>query len=506
MSNNDKTVPRGWYKSSSASEIERYWNGTSWTEEVRVASLHSEVFPNHLVTENQHKNTFITLDRLLFIAVISSLTVIGLVLGFNKAPDEKVPSPMKISTATPQATEPQFIETVGLESVESCKIKDQRTNPQQPNNVGFPLEEDLIPAQGNANLIAVAVDFPDARGQQPETEYLLEQTQRITEWGKYYSQGKLNYSFQVHEGWVTVPRNSAEYVVPWTNPHTQNETIEIQDQLTEDVIRSLGNEYDFSNIHGILILFPPTVEGIEKDLGGRGGTLLQTPQGPKELFYWGGGKYHFTDAPGYIDAAGKRDQLWSFWIHEMLHSQGISLHAPGNGFLTGLQSNQYGGSFALDAWELFLLGWTDDNQIHCLDRELLTSSQIKLNSSDVTTAGTRAAIIRLSDHEALVIESRRPVGYSSSWPENVSGIFVYKVDTTLDNDRSHECCGDMGNDPTYPKWAFYLLPDGRTVMANSPLTQHNDYIVRQGDSVTYEDLSIELVYSGKQDFVKITKQ
>ena len=90
------------------------------------------------------------------------------------------------------------------------------------------------------------------------------------------------------------------------------------------------NEYDFSNIHGILILFPPTVEGIEKDLGGRGGTLLQTPQGPKELFYWGGGKYHFTDTPGYIDAAGKRDQLWSFWIHEMLHSQGISLHAPGN--------------------------------------------------------------------------------------------------------------------------------------------------------------------------------
>ncbi|MEY4997616.1 MAG: hypothetical protein RLY59_1020, partial [Actinomycetota bacterium] len=130
MSNNDKTVPRGWYKSSSASEIERYWNGTSWTEEVRVASLHSEVFPNHLVTENQHKNTFITLDRLLFIAVISSLTVIGLVLGFNKAPDEKVPSPMKTSTAPPQVTEPQFIETVGLESVESCKIKDQRTNPQ----------------------------------------------------------------------------------------------------------------------------------------------------------------------------------------------------------------------------------------------------------------------------------------------------------------------------------------------------------------------------------------
>lgn len=506
MSNELNEVPEGWYRANKYSEIERYWDGSQWTSQVRLMNSETKIFPRPTTGGNKYKPSFKIFDKTIFLAVTAVLVIVALLFGLNQFSQFQASPKASPTHSFETTTEPFFAETSGLDTTESCKISDQRIIRQQPNNVGFPLTDDLLPSQGDVNLLVVAVDFPDAPGVNDEYDYLLEQTRRITAWGDYYSQGKLNYSFQVHNGWVTVPRNSAEYVVPWTNPHTHNATIETQDQLTEDIIATLGSAYDFSMIDGLLFLFPPTIQGVEKDLGGRGGTLIDTPQGPKELFYWGGGKYHFTDTPGYIDAAGKREKLWAFWIHEMLHSQGIALHAPGNGFQTGLQGNQYGDSAALDAWELFLLGWTEDDQIHCLDRQSVTTSQVKLNSSDVTTEGTRAVIIRLSDHEALVIESRRPEGYSSSWQKDTVGILVSKVDTTLDNDRSQEGGVDSGNDPKFTKWSYLLLPDGKTLHASNPLEQLQDYLVREGSSVTYEDLKIELVFSGKQDFVKITKQ
>jgi len=79
-------------------------------------------------------------------------------------------------------TSVQFTEVGTTVDVESCKLLDSRRNKQQPNNVGFPLQEDIIPVTGNLNVIVIPVDFSDRPGGQLPSEYLIDQTNKMNEW------------------------------------------------------------------------------------------------------------------------------------------------------------------------------------------------------------------------------------------------------------------------------------------------------------------------------------
>lgn len=397
-------------------------------------------------------------------------------------------APSNTETAAPQPLNPEAGWQSSLTSVDlqQCQIRDARSMKIPPNNVGFPLLPDVIPTNGTIEMVVIPVDFSDRPGGELPLAYLEQQTQEIDKWYRLFSGDKVNFKFQIGKAWVRAPKPDSEYVVPKNQANAQAIAGDIQYQMGQDIITAAGSQFDYTNVSAVFFYFP-TSTSVEFDMGNRGRPVA-TPQGTKPLFFWGGGQYHFDNRN--IPASEKRSKMWAFWIHEMLHSQDQALHAPGNGFSTGLGQDQYGTSLTIGAWEMFRLGWLPNSSVTCLDKSSGTGTAI-LRPLENGAKDLRTMIVRVSEHQALVVESRRAKGYSSEWGANRGGVLVYEVDTRRNNDRSGEATGDTGNDKTYPKWAFYLGPQGKNV---SGATGRNffPYFLVKGDYVEFEGVKISV--------------
>lgn len=398
-------------------------------------------------------------------------------------------------------TPTQFTEVGATLDVENCKLKDARIKKLQPNNVGFPLQEDFIPTSGNINVIVIPVDFSDQPGGQLSSEYLIEQTNKMNEWYKFFSSNKLNLSFQIGKEWVRAPKPDSDYVVPKSVANSAGLAMDIQFKLAQDIVSAAKNQFDFKKSN-ILFFYTPTIKSVDYDMGGRG-INLNTTDGSKNFFFWGGGAYHFDNRN--LSSGVKKEKMWAFWIHEMLHSQGLALHSPANGSSTGLNADQYGSSLALDAWELFRLDWIEDTNVACVDKSLDLNHNLILKPIELGSKVARFAVIKINTYEALVVESRRPTGYSKEWRPDQKGILVYRIDVRNDNDRSGESTGDTGNSPAFPKWAYLLSPDSKNLETLTPY-EIERYILRTNQTITYSNIRIKLLNSATdKDLVEVTK-
>jgi len=247
---------------------------------------------------------------------------------------------------------------------------------------------------------------------------------------------------------------------------------------------------------------------IYEGIMGRGNDLM-TPQGKRKLFYWADGIWHNEQ----LKSLGiPYSYMYSLWIHELLHSQGISLHAPANGWQIGTGQGIWNSS-TLDAWETFLLGWLKDSQVYCAPLTLGQEVTVLLDPLELPSHGIRTAIVPLNEHKALVVETRRAVGYSDGWDPDDNGSFVYLVDVSKDNDRSGEGRGDIGNDSAWDKWAYLLLPVGQkpfdvqTDLAylDNKSKPYKRYLLTPGKMVTFDGVEITSLESGNVDALKIRR-
>ena len=414
-------------------------------------------------------------------------------------------TPLPTSTPTPSPTV-IYKQSDSIASVESCKLKDQRIKKTQPNNNGFPHSDDIIPNIGIAKFIFIPIEFPDAPGTTDFLTHMQGQMKKVQQWYTDYSGGKLKIEITTTNKWIRAPHEAAYYDTGKSCPNCANPFAEVWNSYAQEFINAGGNQFDYTGVHGVFFVFPKDAKTkISYELLGRG-VELKTPQGNKNLFFWANGEYGYN-----LESKQKEpySRFYSYWIHELLHSQGIPLHAPGNGFQTSLATDQSGDSAVLDAWETFLMGWLEDQQVYCAPLEKLTNSIVILEPIDVPGTGLRMASVPLNSHEALIVESRRPIGYSSGWDKEDSGIFVYLLDTTKDNDRSAESSGDSGNDLRYSKWAFYLLPEGRSepILGTPQVmrSRYKNYLMGVGDKVKYQGVTITLLQSSDKDVVRIEK-
>ncbi|MDA8992781.1 hypothetical protein N9F59_00605 [Aquiluna sp.] len=415
---------------------------------------------------------------------------------------------------------PAWTQSASPADVEVCKVPDgrpaemQRLNPGAislgtygMSNVGFPHSPDLLPISGEVNFVVAAVAFQDLPGEPDDVNaFLQEQTRRMTEWSQFWSQGRLKYTFQVVDDWVVLPDSVDNYSAD--DVSRGNRTVEVHVGLANLLAETIGSRVDWSKADGIFAQFPTSFRAFANDWGGRG-DMIQTPEGSKPMFYWGGGTFHNTTT-GNITLSKKRSLLWSFWIHEILHSQGMNLHAPGNGWPVGLDRNQYpGGSMkfsgAINSWELFKMGWTRDSQVFCIDgRMVFEQQEVLLTPLEIYGGEYRSIIIRTGEHSGLLVESRRPVGYSKDWSASDAGIMVVDLDTTVMNDRSGESGSDCGNSRNWEKFGYYLPPDGSTGLENS--CKFEPFVLKPGEKVSVDGVQIELEFSSSDlDFVRVSQ-
>lgn len=418
-------------------------------------------------------------------------------------PDEVLPTPVVPSADSANANV-QYEQSAQITNSEECKIQDARIIRTQPNNSGFPITPDLIPATGISNYVFIPIDFSDAVGTDTDLDVFENQIKSFQNWFQFSSQEKHVVKVQFKRKWFRAPKVSSEYVAGKNLPNSNNTFAQIWDYYAQEFLDAASSEFDFTNVHAIIFHLPRNQKsGISHEILGRG-VRLSTPQGVRNLLYWGSGNYHYQLQE---KQGNSTPDYWAaLWVHEVLHSMGLSLHAPGNGFYSGVGQNQGGLSWVLDAWEAFKLGWFNENQIFCAPIEKISKSTVLMQPIESNGTNYKTVIVPLNKTKALIIESRRGIGYSQGWPKGTGGILVYELDTTLDNDRSKECCGDSGNDRTYTKWSYYMPSDQRGLINSQNVTTAvYDYLFKPNETLTVNGLKITYLKMGDTDVVQLAR-
>ena len=376
-------------------------------------------------------------------------------------------------------------------------------------NIGFPLSPQTLPVRGESNFIAVMVAFDDAPPSEKTPEgYLQQQVTTMEEWADFWSQGKLDLNFHVVDEWITLPVDHKDY--PVNRDMTFEERQGNANTIIQMIGESLPDDLDYDDLDGVLAYWSPGIDYFEGDLGlqGNEGVALPFPDGAKEVFFWSGNEWWYRDE-GQLTADIRAEHTWSFWLYLMLDSMGLHNHGPGNGWPTALQTLQIpaSGEFsgAINGWDEFKLGWTDDNQVHCMaPADLEEPSRFILGSREVLGGDKRLGVVPFEGEGAVVIESRRPVGWSEMWNDDRSGLLVYFVDTHLEADRVDSFTqGGCGTSEEQKKWAYYLYKDG----FSGDCRDWHEAFVQPGDTLTFQDITITLVHSAESsDYVEVTRQ
>jgi len=137
-----------------------------------------------------------------------------------------------------------------------------------------------------------------------------------------------------------------------------------------------------------------------------------------------------------------------------------------------------------------------------MDKNSIINSHLKLESIDVNPKGRIGAMIKISDNEILVIESRRPSIYSI-FPKGFAGITVTKVDTSKIYSRFDRSVDGFAWEKK--QWSYYV----RTDQQKSPEWIVSEQIPSrvlgyEGESFTIDGINISLKKSGKFDDISIS--
>ncbi len=334
-----------------------------------------------------------------------------------------------------------------------------------PIALGFPKVEGLAPSIGQLNMTVLFVDFEDV----PASKSLDSVFSIINPIAPNFfyetSYGRLELNLNPHLEWLRLSKPSEHYAtaIYYGQPHLD---------FIQEAVDLADDKVDFSQTNIVLVVTNPEAEKIK--------------QGP--TFKSIDSAYHIkadgASIPTGITSGYDINYWGGIWLaHEMGHTFGLpDLYHFGSDSL-----NRYVGTFGLMgtcdahapgyfAFERWILGWLDDDQIYCHE---IGEAVVEIQAIE-KVGGTKALIIALDNSRALVVESRRKIGFDKKSRE---GALVYLVNTALP--------GGSGPIRVKPgvKSKYEFLQDAPMV---------------KGETYTFENVRIEILDSNKEsDKVKV---
>ena len=368
------------------------------------------------------------------------------------------------STTLPVSTTDLLrLNPVSPESLNNCRLVDARTfktggdgqaitYPASPNN-GFV-------NSGTIDVAVVFVDFPDVQGGLTELNEHIASIKKAADWYSWFSQGSVKYNLRVANSWVRAPQASENYY--WLHPGKSG-TQRQSDIEIANTYRSLAaSVFDTSGVTTVWAVLPKAIKAIDE------GFAYRAFPG---VFSIGSDSYK----------AGT--PIWQHFVHETLHSHGALGHSPKNAQI-GLFWNTGSAGATLNSWDAMTLGWMKQENAYCVTKDNVTSQTMTLVPLEREQVGLRSVIIKLSDNEALVIESHRKDTWSERWPTGTYGISVMRIDTRLDTEW------DLGSST-----GKYLVP----------AQDHSLEFMKVGQSFTTDGIRISLTATGTNDQIKVER-
>lgn len=416
------------------------------------------------------------------------------------------PAPTSANDATPTPSN-----TAPSDALTPCRIPDQRTSKTVPGAIAHPVSTSnqwgqLIPSTGTVKVAVIPIDFPDVPGKSTPQQMFGVHQRLVDDWIRWFSHDRLKYEYQMSPTWIRAPKPSSKYV--WKQPwFKQPAAYTPKSYLTSDALvptfMSLASDkYDYTDVQIVLFLYPKEIK-YQADLLTRFFRVrvdgqnynMQTNAIGSTIWTW-------------------NQPIWLWFLHENLHPHGLAGHAPGGGGALGIMQGPRT-SLVATAWEQVILGWDSPDEIVCLDASTMSASQdFTLTALELQQAGTKAVMVRLSDHQVLVIESHRqgrwgnpktifPIASerpkTSGLPATFKGVTVTLIDTTVDRNRR------SWHDQMF---AQYLYVPGVNRNRNAPkLYDPFDWnaLLKKGDAVTSGGVRVAVVAQTAMDTVRISR-
>lgn len=388
-----------------------------------------------------------------------------------------------------------------LGDIKDCQVPDQTKRDPGATPIGYKTnryQNPSYPTEGQFKIVILPIDFNDVPGAPLNISILDRYVKIIEKWFDYESNGKLKVEVTYVDKWLRAPKPSQKY--NWNHPGTQNPTNLTNDEIGQDFVNISDSYVNYRNVGALFIMHPDRIRTIE--YGMTANAMMQTAEGAISPF---------ISANGYED--DRQDgALWAYWIHEFMHHVGITGHAPDELWALDLMNLQSGFGLSTSTWNQLLLDWLPPNQIYCRKIENLKSEVVTLTSIDSLQVGIKSAMIAMSSHEVLVIESRRKDFWTTSVNTMVNkevydgfyGVTIYIVDTTRVNSDIETDRNAPDYDSSKYKFAWNLKVS-KDHLSEFKGVSGLEYIMLEGEKLMFRNVQISFLESGNFDTIKVEK-
>ena len=323
--------------------------------------------------------------------------------------------------------------TTNLAPTAMCKILDAGpqnsivNNPQRHFSSGFPLYPERAKLTDTPVIQFIAVDFSDLPGKRsPQVDY-----KPVVDFLKAYWEGistnPISLDIRVPNSYTRLPKTVVEYDLAADFFVTGRPPTGTWDYVKAS-IAAVDGTIDFSDVDVIAVV--PPAETTRKQIAG----FTAESSEP------GGG---FTTAEKRImntlvaaGPIGSIDFELLNWAHELGHNFGLT--DIRNTVNVSRQDSSDLGVFDLMnsmiapellAWQRFILGVLNDDQVRCVTSTAETVHWIRPVPS--RTTDPKLVVIPTGPYAAIAIESRRAYGFDVNLGTRNEGPIVYTIDTTI---------------------------------------------------------------------------
>jgi M6 family metalloprotease-like protein len=375
--------------------------------------------------------------------------------------------------------------TVASLDIDQCNIK-ETSKVRNDLPTGFPRVNSRTPSSGTIKWALIPVDFGDLPGDKDFMSRVDDQMKLVSEWYNIVSEGKLKIEWVVAKNWITLPGKSNDYQIPNSDDPTRSPEVA---NFWKKAIAESDRYFDFTGIKTVNFILPKGQKIVaESGQGFPWDAAMKanpTQEGTLDSFTILGANF---ELPG--------TTFWQYWAHEFGHAIGIphlgSSRVWRQDAALDLMGNDNGPSKQLSAWLRYVQGWLADEKVYCQDKNSLQSTEVTLVPIDGTKPGIKMAVIKLSETKAMILESRRVTKFECVTESYREGVLAYIYDATLGHTENFLVAVEPAGRP-FEKTA-----------CRSPDT--TDSLLRTGDKITIDGVTVEVLLHGVFDLAKIYKK
>ena len=365
-----------------------------------------------------------------------------------------------------------------LATVNECKIKDAGyfgaipNNPQRHFVSGFPNYPERANFFNKGTLQFITIDFSDLPGKRSPAEDLKPVVDFMTEFFTRQSSKPININFRIPDKYIRMPKPVVEYGLG-TDFFSGNWRPENSFDYAREAIRVTDPYIDFSGASMFAVAVPAEVT--RKQIGA---FMAQSGEPSQIMMTNEGGIYNFLLMAGPNNSP--EFELLN-WAHEYGHLFGftdirntVDVTKQDSSDLGMLDLMNSALAPELLAWQRFIMGMLNDDQVRCVkDSKALTHRIIPVAQPELLT---KMVVIPLSEYKAIAIESRRSHGYDQNLGTLNEGVFVYTIDTTI----------------SYRYSTMKLIPSP----SSTDKQWKRDAAMKVGESIIFEGWKISYVETG----------